>query len=148
MLLKSGSGGWVIPLSTRAIRWLHGALAGLLSLGLLVCVGLDPDPRGRGTHRQLGLPPCLISRLLGVERCPSCGLTTAICYAMQGKMAEARRIHPAAPVVLGIWLSLAVFFTAMAVSGRNWLWAELLGMGLLSGAALVAWLIAFWRLLT
>lgn len=147
MLLKLERSCWAIPLSPRAIRWLHGVLAGLMSLSLLVCALLDPNPVGRGTHRQLGLPPCLISRLLEVERCPSCGLTTAICYLMRGELAEARRIHPAAPVVFGVWVLLTVFFGVIAVSGRNWLWAELLGLGLLGEAALAVWLIALWKLL-
>ena len=38
--------------------------------------GLDPDPRGLGTHEQLGMTPCSWPATLGMP-CPTCGCTTA-----------------------------------------------------------------------
>ncbi|MBI5850320.1 MAG: DUF2752 domain-containing protein [Planctomycetes bacterium] len=38
--------------------------------------GIEPDPRGHGTHEQLGLPPCGWPARYG-KPCPTCGVTTA-----------------------------------------------------------------------
>ena len=55
-------------------------------LGLIGLVGsvavltlsfwLSPDPRGYGTHEQLGLAPCSFLAVHGIP-CLSCGMTTA-----------------------------------------------------------------------
>ena len=63
-------------------------LLGLISLGLLggfaVAASLPPDPRGFGTHRGLGLPPCSIRATYGLP-CPSCGLTTSFAHFVRGE---------------------------------------------------------------
>src|SRR3954447_16098360 len=56
----------------------------LVLAGVAVCLGtvlgvacwLRPDPRGMGTHQQLGLPPCTFYLYTDVP-CPSCGMTTS-----------------------------------------------------------------------
>jgi hypothetical protein len=65
--------------------------AGLAALGVVVFgIGwfLDPyesngQPRMRGTHRQLGLPPCGLHVLTG-RGCPSCGMTTTFSLLAHG----------------------------------------------------------------
>lgn len=51
---------------------------------LATAAWLDPDPRGFGTHVQLGLPPCGFRWLTGLA-CPGCGLTTAFAHAIRGE---------------------------------------------------------------
>ena len=55
----------------------------LLGAGIVVVFGiavwLKPDPRGFGTHQQLGLPPCTFRSLTGTN-CPHCGLTTSFSW--------------------------------------------------------------------
>src|SRR5262249_37405720 len=59
------------------IAWYWRAALFGLGVTLLVLLGtarwLTPDASRRGTHRQLGLPPCNFLTLTG-KRCPSCGM--------------------------------------------------------------------------
>jgi hypothetical protein len=76
-----------------------GRLAALLLaaalLGMLgVARSLRPDPRGRGTHEQLGLRPCGVLAETG-RPCPSCGMTTALAWATRGRLGRAWSAHPA-----------------------------------------------------
>jgi len=84
-------------------------LAGIVMLGLLITAArLTPDPKGHGTHRQLGLPPCTVVSWFGV-RCPSCGMTTAFSHMVRGQVAGAVRANAGgallalAAVVAGPW---------------------------------------------
>jgi len=51
-----------------------------LALGLW----LEPDPRGLGTHEQLGLPACGVREWSGFP-CPTCGTTTAAALLLHGQ---------------------------------------------------------------
>ncbi len=55
----------------------------MLSL-LMVARWLEPDPRGRGTHEQLDLPPCGFLLIFG-KPCPSCGMTTSWSHVTRGQ---------------------------------------------------------------
>ena len=50
---------------------------------------MKPDPSGIGTHEQLGFKPCVYTRIFNIERCPSCGLTTAFTLIYRGRFKEA-----------------------------------------------------------
>ena len=56
------------------------AIAGTAALGLLV----EPDPRGFGTHEQLGMAPCRTMDLVGIP-CPGCGVTTSVSLLWHGE---------------------------------------------------------------
>lgn len=80
-------------------------------LGILGCIAvlgiaawLEPDPRGHGTHTQLGLPPC---RMMEVNRtpCVSCGMTTSFANMIRGRVGAAFAANPAG--VLLFLLTLA-----------------------------------------
>ncbi len=63
----------LLPTSVRALS----LVSGILVAGLLVTArGLEPSRTGRGTHQQLGLPPCTSIVLFGAP-CPACGMTTS-----------------------------------------------------------------------
>ena len=71
----------------------------LLSICLCVSVisasiSLRPNPEGYGTHKSLGLPSCLTAQVLGLKRCPSCGLTTAFVLIGKGDVNSAIHVHP------------------------------------------------------
>ena len=67
---------WIV----LALAWL--ALGGAFLLGRF----LEPDPRGFGTHEQLGFRACLPVELWNVP-CPGCGVTTAVTLAVHGELA-------------------------------------------------------------
>lgn len=73
----------------------------LCVLGLIVLCGffistqLKPDPRGFGTHQQLGLPPCSFKMIFGIP-CPSCGGTTSFACFVRGQWLAAVRANAAA----------------------------------------------------
>ncbi|WP_438269981.1 DUF2752 domain-containing protein [Paludisphaera mucosa] len=80
---------------------------------LAVARRLEPDPRGFGSHEQLGLAPC--SFLLATGRlCPFCGATTAVAETTRGRMDRAWRANPAGALLgvlsgpLIVWLLLGV----------------------------------------
>lgn len=93
------------------------AIAAVL-LGLLVIAGLlRPEPRGHGTHEQLGLPPCTFLTLFDMP-CPSCGMTTSWSLLMHGQVAQAVRTNFGG-VLLAIVAALAgVGFLLSAALGR------------------------------
>jgi len=99
-------------------------LALLAPLGLLaIGVALRPDPRGYGTHEQLGFRPCLPMRLWNVP-CPGCGVTTAVALAMRGEARHSLRTQPFGLVTIAAALGGASWAVIGHVRGRD-LYAEL-----------------------
>lgn len=94
-------------------------LAAAAALILLAAMStLRADPRGLGTHQQLGLPACSWHVQRGYV-CPTCGVTTAFTLASQGRLLSSLATQP--------------FGTAMALAAAAifWLggWAALTGSG-------------------
>jgi hypothetical protein len=95
--------------STRAL--LAAFALGLVAV-LVVARGLEPDPRGFGTHTQLGLWPCSFKAATG-RPCPTCGMTTSFAWFARAEPARSWRANPAgsllAPTCLVMipWLLLA-----------------------------------------
>jgi hypothetical protein len=125
------------------------ALLSVLGLGLIAgfCLAatLEPDPRGYGTHRQLGLPPCTVRLLLGIP-CPSCGMTTSFASLMRGEVAGAWRAN-AAGLLLALtcaalvpWCWLSVFYGRACWIQRPDV-AALIVLGSISALAIVQWLV-------
>jgi hypothetical protein len=97
------------------------AAGGATLIALLVTAScLRPSPLGRGTHEQLGLPPCTFVALFG-QPCPSCGMTTSWAHAVRGQFWPALKanvggtILAVAAALVGPWLLIS------AVRGR-WLY--------------------------
>src|SRR4051794_37193182 len=79
---------------SRSTRW--AMVLGAIGLAAVLGVArrLEPDPRGYGTHTQLGLYPCMFARVTGVL-CPSCGMTTSFAWFMRGRWERSWRANPA-----------------------------------------------------
>jgi hypothetical protein len=93
----------------------------LAALGLIGVLGtarwLEPDPRGYGTHTQLGLAPCAFSLVTG-RRCPSCGMTTSFAWFARGRLDRSWRANPAGSLLAPACVALIPWLLAGAVRGR------------------------------
>jgi len=87
--------------------WLLAVCVLLLALGR----HLKPDPRGLGTHEQLGLPPCGFYLATGLP-CPTCGVTTAYVAAVHGEVWQAIKIQPVGAIAALATASLVVLSLA------------------------------------
>jgi hypothetical protein len=98
-------------------RGYAAGLAGGLVLLLAIASQLTPDPRGFGTHEQLGLGQCTFVRLWEIG-CPSCGMTTSWSYLMQGHLRAAAGANVAG-LLLGLYALVAIpWLLASAVRGQ------------------------------
>jgi hypothetical protein len=79
--------GWPIRCSFVAAA---ACLAGLL----FVARKLEPDPRGFGTHTQLGFPQCAFLTATG-RLCPTCGMTTSFAWMTRGRFKPSWQANPA-----------------------------------------------------
>ncbi len=127
-----------IPRLGRRVRI---ALA-ILALGLVAVLTtarlLTPDPKGFGTHTQLGLGRCAFREITG-KPCPSCGMTTAFAWAARGRLDRAWRANPAGSIIAPTCLFFIPWLIFTAISGRTrpfrsadlpLIFAVLLGVGL------------------
>lgn len=71
---------------------LSGVLGATASV-VVLAFATEPDPRGYGTHEQLGLAPCRMMEWTGVP-CPGCGVTTSVTLAAQGSPVDAFWVQP------------------------------------------------------
>ena len=86
----------------------------LLALGLY----LEPDPRGWGTHEQLGFKPCWPMTHWNVP-CPGCGVTTAVTLAAHGRPLASLRAQPFGLVLRACALAAAAWALAGHARGRD-----------------------------
>src|SRR5215213_9507823 len=93
----------------------------VLALGLAavlaVACWLEPDPRGFGTHTQLGLAPCAFSIMTG-QRCPACGMTTAFAWFVRGRLDRSWRANPAGSLLAPACAAMIPWLLAGAAWGR------------------------------
>jgi Protein of unknown function (DUF2752) len=96
----------------RSTRALLAAFALGLVAVFVVARGLTPDPRGFGTHTQLGLWPCAFKATTG-RPCPTCGMTTSFAWFARVELARSWGANPAGVplastcLILIPWLLLA-----------------------------------------
>jgi len=82
---------------------------------LIAAHSLQPDPRGYGSHEQLGITPCYFQVTTG-HLCPTCGATTAWVHTLHGSLAQAvatnlgGMLSCAATLVAVPWLLLTAIF--------------------------------------
>lgn len=103
---------------------LRKATRGLLALAALAVAAifgearrLEPNPKGYGTHEQMGLPPCAFLKATGIP-CPSCGLTTSFAWIARGRFRQAGRANPAGLAIAPLFLVAAVWCGWAAIRGR------------------------------
>jgi hypothetical protein len=89
-------------------------LAGLLILGRM----LEPDPRGFGTHTQLGLRPCAFLTATG-RFCPTCGMTTSYAWLARGQVARSWKASPAGCVYALLSGPLIIWMVLSAIANRT-----------------------------
>jgi hypothetical protein len=80
--------------------------------------GLEPDPRGWGTHEQLGFRPCYPMAQWNVP-CPGCGVTTALAHAARGELLTALCVQPFGPIVGFAALALSLWALLQHARGRD-----------------------------
>ena len=88
--------------------------AGVLALGAY----LRPDPRGFGTHTQLGTGPCGMLIMTGYP-CPTCGMTTAFAHTVRGQWLRAFWAQPAG-FVLAVGTIVATGVAAWTLVRGRW----------------------------
>lgn len=81
---------------------------------LAMSARLHPDPRGFGTHQQLGLPPCMFTAMTGIP-CPGCGLTTSFAHMAHAEPFGAFRAHLMGPLLFAI-VALFAFYGPYAIA--------------------------------
>lgn len=108
------------PTFTLKGRLFAGSV-GLGLLGLLIVASrLEPDPRGFGTHEQLGLAPCSFYRWTG-WLCPTCGATTAWACLLNGDWAAALRANLAGTLLCGLAIAAVPWLLLSGCLGRWWI---------------------------
>lgn len=110
------------PVSTLGRAILLGIALCLIS-GFLVALQVSPDPRGYGTHQQLGLPPCMFRLITGYP-CAGCGMTTSFAHFVRGHFYEAAHANPAGVLLATVLTIIIPWCGLSAWSGRLWLVAE------------------------
>lgn len=136
------------PGTASTLSWcgrlaLVGLAAGLAA-GFALAASLDPDPRGYGTHQQLGLPPCSLQLFWGVP-CPSCGATTAFAYFVRGQWLAAASANLSALGLAMVAAAMIPWSLYSAAIGRCWRVAQpevvaAWSLGVILTVALTQWL--------
>lgn len=90
--------------------------AGLIGL-LVTAALLSADPRGFGTHEQLGLYPCSAQFLLGF-RCPACGMTTSWTRLLHGDVLGALAANVGGTLLAVVSIVGGPWMVASAIAGR------------------------------
>jgi hypothetical protein len=103
---------------TAAPRRRAGGFALLGIAAFAAAAWLDPyddigRPLSHGTHRQLGLPPCMMNFVTGLP-CPACGMTTSISLLAHGDPAAAWRTNWAGAVIGLLAAAATAWFAACA----------------------------------
>lgn len=132
-----------INASTRGLVFL---LAAALLAPLIIAATLTPDPRGLGTHQQLGLPVCSWPAALGIP-CPSCGMTTAFAFVARADFISAFVAQPmgallAIAAAIGCVIALGISFTGYQFQR---LFDPLLNKWWFSGAIVLFFAAWFWK---
>jgi Protein of unknown function (DUF2752) len=102
--------GWPVRCLLLAVA------AGILGI-LVLARKLEPDPRGFGTHTQLGMRPCSFLRMTG-RPCPACGMTTSFAWFGRGRIDRSWRANPAGCVFALLSVPFMAWLVASAVANR------------------------------
>jgi hypothetical protein len=112
---------YVRPLSRELLTWRGRGAALVVALAclgvLLIAAKLNPNSKGIGSHRQLGLQQCQFEAQTGLP-CPTCGMTTSFAHFVRGQIAASLWVQPMGTVLA--LLTTMVFWGGLyiALSGR------------------------------
>jgi len=123
------------------------SVLGLLMLaGFGLALSLTPSRTGRGTHQQLGLPPCTILSLTNTP-CPACGMTTSFSHFVRGQWASAIRVNTSGFLLACGCVLFLPWSAVTAIRGRVWLLrrVDLWILWLLTGWMILVFLEWGWR---
>ncbi len=112
----------VAPLDAKG-RACHALVILAIAMVFLVGSRLEPNPAGRETHVQLGLPRCAFLSITGMP-CPTCGVTTAITHLAHGDIETSVRTQPFGTMLglLSIALTLPVGYDVWTGRARTLAW--------------------------
>jgi hypothetical protein len=96
--------------------------------GFLVALSVSPDPRGYGTHQQLGLPACTFRMIFGIP-CAGCGMTTSFAHFVRGHFVAAAQANPAGVVLATVCVLMIPWCFFSACTGRLWLVSDPVTVG-------------------
>src|SRR3954462_9619123 len=101
----------------HSTRW--AMVLGAIGLAAVLAVArcLEPDPRGYGTHTQLGLYPCMFAQVTG-SLCPSCGMTTSFAWFVRGRFDRSWQANAAGSLLAPACAVLIPWLLAGAAWGR------------------------------
>lgn len=118
-----------------------------LGLAVVLCIArwLVPDPRGFGTHTQLGLAPCAFAMVTG-KGCPTCGMTTSFAWFARGRFDRSWRANPAGSMLAPTCLVLIPWLLIGAARGRPVGVQSLEGPLIALVVAIVAVSLFFWTI--
>lgn len=106
-----------VPPATANIRFRAMAVFAACTAVLGVASALKPDPRGFGTHQQLGLPPCISEEYLGIP-CPLCGMTTSFTLMADARPVDAFHAQPAGAFFFVATVLIAAGAASTAITGH------------------------------
>lgn len=110
-IAESPAGKWVDRLSAALLVALAIVFVALLA-------SVDPDPRGHGTHEQLGMQPCSWPEVYG-KPCPTCGVTTAATLLVHLRPIDAVATQPFGAFLAAIGLIVAGIAAWSLVRGES-----------------------------
>lgn len=135
--------------SQERLRWYQRStmvVGGLFLVTLLIlAASLSPNPKGMGTHRQLGLPPCSLVVLAGV-RCPSCGMTTSWAHLMRGNLVSSVQANSGGTLFALAALASGPWLLFSGLSGRWRMWCPNERVLLILGLSMIAVTLIDWCL--
>lgn len=98
--------------------WAAAVAAGCLAV-LAVAGALEPDPRGYGTHRALGVWPCSFPMVTGYP-CPTCGMTTAFAHTVRGQWVQGFNAQPVGWALCVGVMAVAGLAISVVITGKAW----------------------------
>ena len=116
-----------------------------LTAVLVVACYVTPDPRGFGTHTQLGLAPCAFKLVTGTP-CPTCGMTTSFAWFARGRFGRSWRANPAGSLLAPVCLLMIPWLLTGAARGRPAGFRSVEGPVLVVVTATVALSLLFWTI--